>query len=347
MARGGISRTALIAAFSLAVCTSPALADQGGVSFWLPGTFGSLAAAPLKPGWTWATVYYHTDVSGGGNVAASRAIRFGDRTTNLSVNLNAELQAKADVVLAGPTYVFETPVLGGQFAIATLAGYGRQQATIDANITGALGQIGFATSRSVSQEMEAFTDLFMQPTLRWNAGVHNYMVYGMWNFPVGAYDPDRLVNLGLGHWAIDGGAGYTYLNPHTGWEFSAVAGLTYNFENPHLDYQNGISSHVDWGLSHFITKQILVGAVGYGYQQLTGDSGPGATLGDFKSRVFAVGPQIGFLFPVGDLQGYLNVKGFKEFGAENRPEGWNMWVSLAISPGEQPRMAAPGPAIRK
>jgi hypothetical protein len=57
--------------------------------------------------------------------------------------------------------------------------------------------------------------------------------------------------------------------------------------------------------------------VGYAYQQLTADSGAGATLGDFKSRVFAIGPQIGYLFPVGDMQGYLNLKGYKEFGAQN------------------------------
>jgi hypothetical protein len=29
--------------------TSVAKADEGGVSFWIPGFFGSLAAAPLQP----------------------------------------------------------------------------------------------------------------------------------------------------------------------------------------------------------------------------------------------------------------------------------------------------------
>jgi hypothetical protein len=65
---------------------------------------------------------------------------------------------------------------------------------------------------------------------------------------------------------------------------------------------------------------------------LTADNGAGATLGDFKSRVFAIGPQIGYLFPVGDMQGYLNLKGYKEFDAEHRPEGWNVWLTFAISP---------------
>ena len=268
-------------------------------------------------------------------MAASRAIRFPNRSANLSVDLNAEIKGTADVVAFGPTYVFATPILGGQFAITALAIAGRQQATIDATVTGALGPIGFAAERSISDSRTAFGDVFLQPTLRWNQGVNNYMIYGMMNFPVGAYDASRLANLGLGHWSIDGGGGYTYFDQKTGWEFSAVAGLTYNFINPSLDYQNGIDGHLDWGISKFISKQVHIGLVGYAYQQLTADSGAGATLGDFKSRVFAIGPQIGYLFPVGDMQGYLNLKGYKEFGAEHRPEGWNVWLTLAISPAER------------
>lgn len=45
---------ALRRALTLAVVLSfPAisLADEGGVSFWLPGLFGSLAAVPPQPGW--------------------------------------------------------------------------------------------------------------------------------------------------------------------------------------------------------------------------------------------------------------------------------------------------------
>jgi hypothetical protein len=320
----------IVIVFSLAA--RPCAADQGGISFWLPGTFGSLAAAPLEPGWSLGLLYLHSAVSGGGNVAASRAINLPNRTVNLSVNLDAKLKGVADIGAISPTYVFATPVLGGQFALTGLAIVGHQHASIDANITGALGPIGFATQRSFSDSLTGVGDLFLQPTLRWNQGVHNYMVYGLMNFPVGTYDPSRIVNLGLGHWAVDGGGGYTYLDPKTGWEFSAVVGFTYNFTNTHLDYQNGVAAHLDWGVSKFLSKQLLVGLVGYAYQQITGDSGAGATLGDFKSRVFAVGPQIGYLFPVGNMQGYLNLKGYGEFGAENRPEGWNVWLTFAISP---------------
>ena len=46
------------AAFStLMIASTPraALADEGGVSFWLPGLFGSLAAVPGTPGFSFAT----------------------------------------------------------------------------------------------------------------------------------------------------------------------------------------------------------------------------------------------------------------------------------------------------
>jgi len=331
--RAARASASVLAAIVYALGSQPSAADQGGVSFWLPGTFGSLAATPLQPGWSWSTLYLHSSVSAGGDVAASRAIRIPpDRAVNLSVNLNAQIKGTADVAAFGPTYVFATPVLGGQFAITALGIGGQQHASIDANIAGSLGPIGFATERSISDTLTAFGDVFLQPTLRWNNGVHNYMIYGMMNFPVGSYNPSRIVNLGLGHWSIDGGGGYTYFDPKTGWEFSAVAGLTYNFINPDLDYQNGIAAHLDWGISKFVSKQVQIGLVGYAYQQVTGDSGPGATLGDFKSRVFGVGPQIGFIFPVGDMQGYLNLKGYKEFGAEHRADGWNAWLTFAISP---------------
>ena len=35
------------------------VADESGVSFWLPGQYGSYAAVPLKPGWSFESAYYH------------------------------------------------------------------------------------------------------------------------------------------------------------------------------------------------------------------------------------------------------------------------------------------------
>ena len=118
-----------------------------------------------------------------------------------------------------------------------------------------------------------------------------------------------------------------------------MLGFTYNFENQSTQYQNGVDMHLDWGASQFLTKQFQVGLVGYLYKEIGCDSGSGDRVGCFQSQVVGVGPQVGFIFPVGEMQGYLNFKGYKEFAAENRADGWNTWVTFVISP------AAPTPSV--
>jgi hypothetical protein len=72
------SATALLLCVGILSATSSvSLADESGISFWLPGTHGSLAAVPGTPGWAVASVYYHTSVSAGADVAAAREIQIG------------------------------------------------------------------------------------------------------------------------------------------------------------------------------------------------------------------------------------------------------------------------------
>lgn len=291
-----------------------AVADDGGISFWLPGQFGALAAAPTEPGWSLPLIYYHVSASDDGNKASPR----GGRTT-------LGLDATADLLFASPTYTFAEPLLGAQAAVSMVAAVARSEASVDATLTGPRAR---SFSGGTDDTLKGGSDLYLLGTLKWNHGVHNFMAYSMGNLPVGAYDPDRLVNIGLGHASLDAGGGYTYFDKKN--EFSAVAGMTYNWENTDTDYQNGIDAHLDLSASHFVTDQTHLGLVGYVYHQVTGDSGSGAVLGDFKSRVSAVGPQAGHFFKVGKDLWYVNLKGYYEFDAENRPEGWNTWVTLAV-----------------
>lgn len=309
---------------AVAMSPGPVRADEGGVSMWIPGFFGSLAAVPPTPGWSVATVYYHTFIDAGGGVQFPRGGA-----------IVAGLVGEVDLGFVSPSYTFATPVLWGGFAtLAVLAPYGHLDASVDATLTGPLGR---TVSLSRSDDRTGFGDVPVFAKLNWNAGVHNYMIYGAMSVPNGTFER-RLANLSIGHWAVDSGVGYTYFDQKSGWEYSAVLGATYNWENHDLDYQNGIGLHLDWAASKFLTKQLQVGVVGYAYQQVTGDSGPGAVLGDFESRVFGIGPQVGYIFSIGgDHQGYLNLKGYHEFEAENRPEGWNVWLTFSISPSPSPR----------
>jgi len=126
-----------------------------------------------------------------------------------------------------------------------------------------------------------------------------------------------------------------------------VAGVTYSAINPFLQYQNGIDFHLDWGASQFISKNVHIGLVGYYFQQITDDSGPGAKLGGFRGQAVGLGPQIGFIIPLSkDYQAYLNIKGFKDLETENRAKTWSTWVTFAISP-VPPESVSARPIVRK
>ena len=327
-----------IAVGSVAALPEIARADEGGVSFWIPGFFGSLAAVPGQPGWSVTEIYYHDSVSASGNVALAKAIEIGQIPGSLNGTVNANVNANVNLGFVAATYVFATPVLGGQASASLLAAYGNNSSSLAGSFAGTVtGPAGnsfpLLLSNNINSSLTAFGDLVPQFALKWNSGVNNYMTYVTADLPAGAYQSTRLANLGIGHWAVDAGGGYTYFDPKTGHEFSAVLGFTYNFVNPATQYQNGVDMHLDWGVSQFLTKQWQVGLVGYVYQEVGCDSGSGDRVGCFQSRVLGVGPQVGYIFPIGDkLQGYLNLKGYGEFDAANRPSGWNVWLTFNLSP---------------
>ena len=267
----------------------PAVADESGVSFWLPGQFGSFAAVQGEPGWSLPIVYYHASMDAG----RDRLFVRGRATVT-------GLDVRADLAFIVPTYVFATPVAGAQASLGMTAVVGRAKVGIDATLTGPAGR---AVSGARSDTRESVGDLYPTASLKWNRGVHNFMVYTMAGVPVGAYSAERLANLGTNHWSLDMGGGYTYLDTEKGHEFSAVLGFTKNWRNSDTDYKNGTSAHLDWAASQFLSAQWHVGLVGYAYQQIGGDSGSGAVLGDFKSRVYGIGPQVGYFFPVGGRSG--------------------------------------------
>jgi hypothetical protein len=335
-----IRRIACAAAAILLFGCEASRADEGGVSFWLPGQYASLAAAPQVPGWAMGVVYLHNNVAASGNVAAAREITVGKIPANVNVNLNLSLSGQADLVVLSPTYTFATPVLGGQLSLGVASWFGKSSAGIAGTLTATAGPIVATRSGVLSDSLTSYGDVVPTATLRWNQGVNNYMVYVTGDIPAGDYSSARLANLGIGHGTIDAGGAYTYLNPATGNEFSATAGFTYNFKNQSTQYQNGIDFHFDWGAAHFLSKQVFVGLAGYAYQQLTDDSGQSPILGGFRSRVLGIGPQIGYIFPIGGMQGFLGLRAYGDFDAANRAPGWSTWLTFAISPSE-PTVAKP------
>src|SRR6476661_11137388 len=163
----------------LSTATS-SLADEGGVSFWVPGFFGSLAATPQTPGFAFANVLYYSQVSAGGNVAFAKQVPLGKINVNFNGNLNANVHGSAEpLYLAAPGYTFATPVLGGQANVTVAIPYGRIQSSVDATLMGnlGLGGSGFTIGRSLTEAVTGLGDLGPMASLRWNFGVNNFMTY--------------------------------------------------------------------------------------------------------------------------------------------------------------------------
>lgn len=320
---------------AIAMAPAAARADNGGVGFWLPGTMGSLSAVPGEPGMSYTFQYIYLDSTAGGSKALQH-----------NANIVAGLHAKAHAGVFLPTYTFATPVLGGQLTIGAATVPGNIGVGVNATLTGPRGN---AISGSAFDSRDTWADIYYIGQLKWNFGVNNFTTYVFGNIPSGTYDSTRLANLSIGFVAVDAGAGYTYLNPKTGDEFSVVAGFSFNGTNKALDYRNGIDFHADWASSKFIGKSVHAGLVGYFYQQLTDDTGTGAKLGGNKGGAIGVGPQIGFFFPAWDgYSGYLNVRGYWDVATENRPTSQTVMVTLSFTPAAAEKPPTPrGPKIVK
>ena len=300
----------------VAALATNARADQDGVPFWFSGSYASLAAVPANPGWSLiAEPYYYS-----GSAGKSKTFQNGNA-------LVAGVKVEEPLLLLQPGYATDSKILGGQPYVGLGWGFGNSYTSVDAT----LSQPVLDGGRSDS--LTAGTDLFPVASLAWTKGNDNWMTYLTGDIPTGAYQASRLSNLGIGHAAIDAGGGYTYLNNTTGLEFSGVAGVTYNWQNTHTDYKNGVDSHLDWALSQFLSASWELGIVGYVYYQLSGDSGSGDRVGAFKSRIASVGPEVGYVFKFSGQPAYFNLRGYWEFWAQNRVEGYALFATLSIPLG--------------
>jgi len=286
-------------------------ADEGGTPFWTSGQYGSFAAVPASPGWSLQTSVYYYDGE------ASKRFRRSDAAANMP-------DTRGPLHLFQPGWAPTWKLLGGQPQLSLSFGYGFNH--VHAEQSNSSGVV----ESDAEDSLWGGTDVQPLVSLAWSRGVANWMAYLTGNIPVGSYDSARLANLGIGHGAIDAGGAFSYFDASTGREASATLGFTYNFENHDTDYQNGVDSHLDWALSQTLRDGWQVGLVGYLYYQLSGDSGKGADLGDFESKVVAIGPKLGRNFQFCSQPWSANLRGYYELWSENRVRGFAIFATLSL-----------------
>ncbi len=307
----------IVGAVLLGLSAGSAVAAEGGSSFYLLGQRGQGAAAlPPVEGVFFAlpTYKYSGDASG------SRSLPIGG-----AVSLGLD----ADITLLMPTALWVTPVdlFGGDLALSGTFVYGN--ADLSANATISIpplppGSVSLSDDRWVSGD-PAFSAL-----VGWRGDNHQYLLAASVNVPVGSYDAGRLSNVALNRWAGDITAAGTWMFPEKSIELSGAAGITFNGENDDTNYETGTEFHLEASAFYQFTPKFSAGLNGYYYNQLSGDSGSGATLGDFKGRVAAIGPGMSGSFEIGPVPVSVSLRYFHEFNAKNRLEGDAGWLTVSI-----------------
>jgi hypothetical protein len=246
------------------------------------------------------------------------------------VNLAARLKEDFLVNVSTFSWVTDTKILGGDLGFTATVPFpiGTERTSAGAAFTGPLGN---TFSGSLTQSTAGIGDMAVAGFLGWHEGNSHWNLAVTGTIPTGDYDPDKIAFLGLHRPSVDVRGAYTYLDPKTGLEISGALGMTFNYINTATSYRTGDELHFEWDVNEHFASGFSLGAGGYIYDQVTGDSGSGNRIGAFEGRVVAVGPLLGYTFRIMNLIPVnLNARWFHEFDVRNRVTGNSIFGSISL-----------------
>ncbi|MFG1364188.1 SphA family protein [Xanthobacter versatilis] len=300
----------------LSLAPAPAEAAENGIGFYLLGGRGPMAGYIPPPGFYVQDDFYYYSGSIGGN----KQFPAGGQ---ILAEVNAQIVA--DFLTA--TWVLPTEVFGGNLAVGLLLPFGQPDVSADVLVNPVAVN---PVSRRATDSAFIFGDPVATMSLGWHSGNWHWNVTGLLNIPVGDYREGEIANLAFHRVAADVSGAITWLDPTSGWEASAAVGVTFNGTNPVTEYTTGTEFHAEWAVTKMLTKQFSLGLVGYFYDQITGDSGPGARLGPFEGRAIALGGTVAYNFEFAGTPLSTRVKIYREFDVVNRLEGTAGYFTVAF-----------------
>ncbi len=295
---GAVTLMSVISVFATSQVTQAA---EGAFCHYLPGAnIDIFLAVPPEPGFLAANTFWYQS----GHV--------GETVLDGRVDLNLDISNFLNLTVL--TYTLEQPILGGRYTAGVLVPFGNVD--LDATLIGPFGG-RYPTSASSFD----ISDIALIPfQMNWAIGRWSFKLSEVIVAPTGGYNESELVNLGRNYWSFDTVTAVTWFDPEKGAEVSIQPGLMLNTKNSATDYLTGTEFHLDFTLNQFLSPSFALGIRGYYYQQITGDSGSGAILGDYKSESFGAGPGFVWIPKFGGGQLTVLGKWIHDFNAENRFE---------------------------
>jgi hypothetical protein len=304
------------AALALLLGQPPAAqAGEGGTSHIMPGANATLVdLPPTSPGGFFKPMYIHYRGDASARVPTAAGIV-------------ANLDADADTFVLGGGYGFESTVLGGaHYAVAAFLPY--TWLSISGN-SEALGGIG------IQNTVSGLGDLTLVPVmLAWKDDHWQYDFLLPIYAPTGNYQTGRLGNTGLNYWTFDPVVGAVYSNAKSGFNAAGHLGYAINTENNDTQYKSGNYLHLDTAVQQILplgSGYATVGAEAWYFQQVSCDSGAGATLGCFKGRSAGIGPVLGYIQPIGNEKLLFEFKWLPELDTQNRLKGDYLWLKMVYT----------------
>lgn len=321
MSRMRIGRSAAGAAIPLAVAMlaggGAANASEKGTSVYLLGSGGpGTAVMPPVEGVFFANTTYFLS----GKARAGRLLPIGG---SVVAGLDATVVADFPTVLWVPTTDFG----GGTLSLGVTTPIGRPDITVEAVVSGPLGGV---VGASLSDDAVVLGDPILTAMLGWTSGKYHIQASAMVNIPIGHYREDELANLAFNRWAVDSSVAVTWQDPDSGWDISGKTGLTFNGENDYTDYETGTEWHTELSVEKIFSPGFSAGVQAYHFRQITGDSGPGATLGPFKGETTGIGVTANWNFEMAERPATLRLRAFTEFDVKNRMDSDSVFIDFSI-----------------
>jgi hypothetical protein len=309
--------TVMALAGVLMVAAVAVMAEESGTGHYNPGQTADFGdSLPGYPSFAYMNIftYYHGSAGGSQRLPIS-----GGR---VAVDLEATSYSETSVLL------WETPlkVFGGYYSLFVSIPYVWLTVSGDVQIGPRTGQTKDSTN--------GIGDIYFAPlAIGWSKGDCKWDGrFGIYA-PTGEYDKTDLANPGLGYWTFEPEVTFSWLSSKIGTEVSVFAGFDFNTENTEANYTSGDIFHIDLTVAQHLPLLggvIGVGANGYWYKQFTGDSGSGATLGNFKAQELGIGPVVSYIRKMGKKALVIDAKWLPQIDVQNTMKGDYVWAKAAL-----------------
>jgi hypothetical protein len=292
----------------LLIISLPAMAQERGQ--YLPGFSGLNSGIQAPEGPTYANLFYWYPTSSFKNQGGNKA----------AINFNLDLLVDFNVL----AYTTKAKFLGAK--------YGASVGVPIVNNAIDLPRLNLATSPV------GIGDTYIEPiNLGWSVKKANIKLAYGFVAPTGKYDSNGNDTTTTDYWGHEITFATTaYLDKTKLTQVSFSSNWEFHQKKRHEDLKVGNNLTLEAGVGKLFLKNggkqlIQFGGVGYAEFQLSDDSGTAVPVltQHNKDRVFAIGPEMGVIWPAKKLNFLVRV--LPEFGARNRTQGVTVVFAIGKS----------------